>query len=669
MLTLEELSEIYGKKFAYLDFEYRNSEEPVLELVCGVIRGLNLSQPLIKVWLHDSINGEKKFRDLLNDIADTHILVCFGAPAESRSLLSLGVDVRRFDWIDLRTEYQAMANRNNDLMYGKLIKKGTVKKTLPPPLEEKLREPGKSYESIDFNLVECLYRACGIDLGSAEKDRMRDLILGKDEYTEKEMIDIVNYCAIDVEYLPILHKFLVEYKPPNTTVSKSLMTRIHKAALFRGKYSAYTGYSEHIGIPLDTPAIENISRQHGAIKVEMIRESNKVYEFYRYDQKNRAYIQDYSRFKSWIESNGLKDEWPKTDGGKTGRQQYKGDEKTLDKYRFFPAIDAFRGCKKDIGQLQWYRPAALPEFYSAVGSDARLRPWFAPYGTQTARNAPPAKRYIPAQSAWLRALMRPPEGWAITGFDWSSQEFAIAAVLSKDRNMMDAYNSGDPYLHFAKLAKAVPKEGTRQTHGEVRELFKSTCLGLQFGMGVKKLALKLTQDTRKHVSVSEATNLRRQHQDAFPDYWRWCFAVQQRYQSRKPLFTREHWPLWCDNLSLLSAGNFPVQGNGAATAHLAFIKAIDRGLDVIITLHDYLGIIHREGDTESVRILKECMTEAVEEMLQGAIHIRLDAKTVTHTNVWVEPKGRRMFEKMAPYLYKGLDDSPLCGIDDLLNGF
>ena len=41
-------------------------------------------------------------------------------------------------------------------------------------------------------------------------------------------------------------------------------------------------------------------------------------------------------------------------------------------------------------------------------------------------------------------------------FDFSQQEFAIAAALSGDEKMQAAYRSGDPYLSFARQAGAVP---------------------------------------------------------------------------------------------------------------------------------------------------------------------------------------------------------------------
>jgi hypothetical protein len=61
-------------------------------------------------------------------------------------------------------------------------------------------------------------------------------------------------------------------------------------------------------------------------------------------------------------------------------------------------------------------------------------------------------------------LIKPPVGRGLAYVDWSQQELGIAAALSADQVMMDAYRSGDPYLAFAKQAGAVPPDATKHSH-------------------------------------------------------------------------------------------------------------------------------------------------------------------------------------------------------------
>src|SRR6516165_5374109 len=95
-----------------------------------------------------------------------------------------------------------------------------------------------------------------------------------------------------------------------------------------------------------------------------------------------------------------------------------------------------------------------------------------PFGTRSSRNAPSNSRFIFGPSVWLRGLIKPPPGFGLAYIDWSQQEFGIAAALSGDHAMQDAYISRDPYLAFAKQAGAVPEGATKETHGPTRELFK-----------------------------------------------------------------------------------------------------------------------------------------------------------------------------------------------------
>ena len=83
----------------------------------------------------------------------------------------------------------------------------------------------------------------------------------------------------------------------------------------------------------------------------------------------------------------------------------------------------------------------------------------------------------------------PGKGLAL--IDWAQQEFGIAAALSGDAAMQNAYLSGDPYLAMAKAADAVPGDATADTHPNERERFKACALGVQYGIGRARLARQL----------------------------------------------------------------------------------------------------------------------------------------------------------------------------------
>ena len=79
---------------------------------------------------------------------------------------------------------------------------------------------------------------------------------------------------------------------------------------------------------------------------------------------------------------------------------------------------------------------------------------------------------------------------ALAYLDWEQQEFAIAAFMSGDKEMVAAYRSGNPYLALAKKLGAAPDSATKQTHRLVHERFKAVVLGVNYGRtkhGLSKL--------------------------------------------------------------------------------------------------------------------------------------------------------------------------------------
>jgi DNA polymerase I len=87
-----------------------------------------------------------------------------------------------------------------------------------------------------------------------------------------------------------------------------------------------------------------------------------------------------------------------------------------------------------------------------VGPDNRNRMMLSAFASRSGRNQPSNTKFIFGPSVWLRGLIKPPPGYGLAYADWSQQEHGIAASLSGDPMMLEAYRSGDPYLAFAKQA-------------------------------------------------------------------------------------------------------------------------------------------------------------------------------------------------------------------------
>jgi hypothetical protein len=117
----------------------------------------------------------------------------------------------------------------------------------------------------------------------------------------------------------------------------------------------------------------------------------------------------------------------------------------------------------------------------AVGHDGRNRTTLWAFASKTSRTQPKAPLWIFSPAVWMRSLIKP-TGQAVAYIDYSSMEFLIAAALSGCRPMLDLYETGSPYLEFAKRFDQAPKDATKKTHEDIHQRYKVGCLGAQYQM-------------------------------------------------------------------------------------------------------------------------------------------------------------------------------------------
>ena len=199
--------------------------------------------------------------------------------------------------------------------------------------------------------------------------------------------------------------------------------------------------------------------------------------------------------------------WPRLDSGRLDLS----DDTFREMARAYPMVAPLRELRSALSQMR------LSDLQ--VGRTAATAPCCRHSGRARAATsrATPSSYLVP--SVWLRGLIQPPPGYGIAYIDWAQQEFGIAAALSGDPLMMEAYRSGDPYLAFAKQAGAAPPDATKATHKAVRDQFKSTVLAVQYGMGADALAQRIGQPPIR------ARELLRLHRETYRVFWRWSDAA------------------------------------------------------------------------------------------------------------------------------------------------
>jgi DNA polymerase I-like protein with 3'-5' exonuclease and polymerase domains len=230
---------------------------------------------------------------------------------------------------------------------------------------------------------------------------------------------------------------------------------------------------------------------------------------------------------------------------------------------------------------------------------------------------------------------------AVAYVDWSQQEFGIAASLSGDEAMMEAYRSGDPYLAFGKQASRIPEDGTKQTHSAERDLFKACVLGVQYGMGPVSLAGRIGKP------IPYAVDLLRLHRETYPRFWRWSDGAESHAMLLGRLHTVFGWTSRVGTeANPRSLRNFPCQANGAEMLRLACCLAAERGISIIAPIHDAVVIESPEWEIEdTVAETQEAMAEASAVILDG-FWLRSDAAIVRWPDRYMDGRGREFWGRV-----------------------
>ena len=250
----------------------------------------------------------------------------------------------------------------------------------------------------------------------------------------------------------------------------------------------------------------------------------------------------------------------------------------------------------------------------------------------------------------MRGLIKPAEGWGIAYVDWSQQEFGIAAALSGDEAMKQAYASGDPYLEFAKLAGAVPADATKKSHPKERALFKATVLAVQYGMGAEALAERIQQP------VIVAKDLLHKHRQTFQTFWEWSDRNVDYALLHNRLWAVFGWQIQvAGQPNPRSLANFLMQANGAEMLRIACILMTEAGIRVCAPVHDAVLIEAPLEELEArVKESQELMREASRQVL-GGFELTTDADVYRYPERYRdEERGGAFWDKVMGLLPENL---------------
>ncbi len=598
------MSQTGGKSLARsvaLDFEFNQTTEPRVNLVSCATHDLKTGE-CIEWWLH---NSPKKQRELSEYLKQFNVVVGYACVAEARSFLSLGLDPLKFKWVDLFLEYRMLTNHNDDLQWGKQLVDGKIKFfKKPKPKWSRTEEDSEAGFKATHSLAEATYKLTGEIRDTVEKNEARDLIISDPEnFTKDERKRILLYNMEDVVFLPKIWKRVKEEF--GKLDSATPMQAYFREATDRGRYSAHTAIMEARGYPINVESTRNFSKQIKHILMECQRDINGQFPEsrpFKWNKRSSTFQWNQNLTREWLTKNVDVGRWMKTDGGKLSlsleafekqfpfKHSYPQGNFGGQMVRFLKLKQSLYGFADTGGKRK--------NFWDAVGSDGRVRPYMNIYGAQSSRSQPAASGFMFLKPAWMRSLVEPAKGKYMAGIDYGQQEFFLSALESEDQNMIAAYLSGDPYLYGAKLAGAIPEHGTKSSHKIERDLFKNTYLGILYGMTKVGLSVKLSNDTGRVYTEEEAQEQIDIFEDSFPDYMEWKKELMDDYSQGYGIRLPCGWRMWCDNDNIRSVCNVPIQGFGASIMRKAVDLAEKAGVNTVFTLHDAIYI---EGDTKNFK--------------------------------------------------------------------
>lgn len=641
-----------NRKYVFLDFEFNKSKNRFLNIVSVSYETSDGYKNT--VWLHKDEDAQEVFiEDMLLLHQQGFIFVAYAVTAEARVfetlLTKFNIDMKvwEFKWIDLYLEWRQLLNHNDRFTKGQHLVKGRViniKSNKRWRSEEKSAQPEYGYGAACYKLL-------GVKIDSKRKNDVRDIIIA-DYNLEGHKEEILEYNESDIDYLPgLLEAVLDAYEEE---LDEGDFIAVRDIAMFkRGDYAARTAQMEAIGYPIDNEATRSFSDSVPSILFQLQMEINNLFpdiKPFRLDMKKGKFTWNQIATKNWVNSSDHRNRWRKTDGGDYSlsfdafadhfhaRHEFPED-------CFGSQIKRYLTFKRN---LNGFLPAkkGASNFWDYVGDDGRVRPYMGIYGSQSSRSQPKATGFLFLKSAWMRSLCAPDSDRAICSIDYKSEEFFLGGLLANDNMMIEAYESGDPYSWFAKACEAMPQDGSKETHGKIRDAFKATVLALQYMMGDESLAKKLSADTGEHWTKDRAGKQSKMFNRTFSDFkdYREDFVRdgQSTYQ-----IAWDGWILFKDNPNPLSIGNWPIQTAGAVIMREAVRLAQDAGLEIIFTLHDALYIEHDRNHWKAPKILADCMQKAFQMVMDTDKKIGLDI------DVW-SPSYEDKFEEIKKeYLEKG----------------
>ena len=596
------------RQLVAIDTEYNANENlgTINKVYC--IAACDESGKRFTKWFNEQNDSSilEEIKTALN--IDNPIFVCFAFEiAERKALLKLGVDLRKYDFIDSYL----------------------IEKFLTSSVEK-----SEKAKTEDLSLVATTKRYNLTVRDCEQKELMRQYCI-TDTTTGHEQ-EIMDYCFDDVkDLIPLFKRQLSKYREAvkwalNVHRNQALHVRFNKNSKRypdiesdESFYNIFTLHTEMLkgfgeiadrGIPVDVNRIQHLKDRAGIIRRRFEDSLMKQYspQLFTTDKTGKhsmctLIVQDLLR---QCLSDEQLEQYPKTKTGllKTGKDELK--EYFKNKTGFGHDLHEY---KKICDSLKMLTNCKLENIFEGHIKYGSLRPWEA----RTGRCAPSTKKFIWGWHKALFPIIQPTdENTWLVELDFNSQETFLQAALCKDEVCYEAYRSKDIYMYFLHRFGKIPTadwetlstDELKKKYGHLRKPFKGVLLGSSYGLGAKKLS------ARENISIEQAKDILKDIDESMEASSNFKHQIYEACNDFDYVgtddFALSKLPLRNDNI-FTTMKNFSFQSMGATILHW-IVRELYKNPDkynvkVISTVHDALWFECKKGDLESIRKVSDLM--------------------------------------------------------------
>lgn len=290
--------------------------------------------------------------------------------------------------------------------------------------------------------------------------------------------------------------------------------------------------------------------------------------------------------------------------------------RSLAPYHAHPLVKALADYRRYSKLLSTFLHPLPSMIHPVTG---RLHPKYGQIGAWSGRMScgSPNIQQIPRGNEF-RQCFTAPKGKKLILADYSQIELRVAAQLSGDTRMKNAYQNGeDLHTLTASLLTNTPPEQVTKSQ---RQAAKAVNFGLIYGMGAAGLAQYSAQSYGVSMSLEEAQHFRDAYFQIYPGISWWHHDIQESHPTEGSSLTGRRF-LFSQNTGLSGLYNTPVQSTAADILKNALGLLMSRlqGTEdkkIVGIVHDEILMEVPEAEAaETAVLLQSTMEQAAKEIL------------------------------------------------------